>query len=123
MKNNEIMLKQCLLTLCIVIILIAVYFPTRHARHYDYIKIENIYNSLKFENSHFINSNLKDCNYQKVILNNEDVEINSVTTYRNFSKPFAGEFYIKPYQIEYNIQKFLVNLFIIFLAFAIHDIS
>lgn len=94
-NGMKIMLKQCLLTLCIVIIIIAVYFPTRHARRYEYIEIENIYESLKLYNSHFINSNLRDCNYQKIILNNEDVEIDSVTTYRNFSKPFAGEFLIK----------------------------
>lgn len=93
------MLKQCLLTLCIVIIIIAVYFPARHARHYEYIEIENIYKTLELDNSHLISSNLKDCNYQNIILNNEDIEIDSVNTYRNFSKPFTGEFFIKSFKI------------------------
>lgn len=94
----NIMLKECLLTLCLVTVLIyfiiPFYSPSRHARHYEYIDIENIYKSLKLYNSYFVNSNLKDCNYQNIILKNEDVEIDSVATYRNFSTPFAGEFFM-----------------------------
>lgn len=85
------MLKQCLLTLGLVIIAIGVYFPARHARHYEYIKTENVYNSLEIENSPYIDSNLKKCNYQKIIVNNEDIEISSIYEYRNFSNPLAGE--------------------------------
>lgn len=84
----EIMLKRCLLTLGVVIFIIALYSPARHARHYEYVKVENIYNSLELGNKNLI---LKDCNYQDIILNNEDVEVNSVSKPRDFSKPLAGK--------------------------------
>lgn len=84
------MLKRCLLTLGIFIIVVAVYFPTRHARHYEYIEVEDIFNSLELGKSNFINSNLKGCNYKDIILKNEEIDINSVTKFRNFSKLLAG---------------------------------
>lgn len=86
------MLKKCLLSLGLVIIVIAVYFPTRHARHYEYIQINNIFDSLELRISNFYNSNLKGCNYNNIILRNEDIDINSISTAnRNFSEPFAGK--------------------------------
>lgn len=85
------MLKQCLLVLAIVFIIIAVYCPTRHARHYEYIKLAKAHNSLQLENTNFMNLNQNICNYEDIILNNEDVEINSIQVQRNFSKPLTGK--------------------------------
>lgn len=85
------MLKQCLLSLGVVAFVISVYYPTRHARRYEYIETEKIFESLQYENQFFFDSNLKRCNYQNIILNNEDVEIKSISSHRNFSTPFAGE--------------------------------
>lgn len=85
------MLKQCLFFLGVIIIVIAVYCPSRHARRYEFIKTEKISESLNFESSIFFDHSLKSCNYENIILNNEDVNIESVCTHRNFSKPFAGE--------------------------------
>lgn len=84
------MLKQCLVTLGVIIILIAVYFPARHARHYKYIEVENVFNSLQLGTRKYMGSNIG-CSYQNIIINNEDIAINSITKYKNFSKPLAGK--------------------------------
>ncbi|KAJ8943109.1 hypothetical protein NQ318_011875 [Aromia moschata] len=84
------MLKNCLLTIGVVVIIVAVYFPARHARHYSYISTENIYKELVFIQPKNGDYNLKNCTYQDTILNNEDIKITSITKKKKFRKPYAG---------------------------------
>ncbi|CAH1179366.1 unnamed protein product [Phaedon cochleariae] len=84
------MLRQFLIILTIVIIFIAVYFPTRHARHYNYIALQNIANELDLRKPIEIDYNLKNCTYHGVVLNNEDINIDSVYVTKTFNKTFIG---------------------------------
>lgn len=85
------MIKNCLLTIGVVIIIVAIYFPDRHARHYNYINKENILKQIKLQEPTTIYSNLRSCTYQDIILNNVDVEIKTITDYQPFQRPFSGK--------------------------------
>ncbi|XP_044253580.1 beta-1,4-galactosyltransferase 1 isoform X1 [Tribolium madens] len=63
---------------CGIIVTIAIYWPTRHARHYDYIDLKDVYKELQFTQKI---SHLRNCNYKEVILNNTDVEIGEAKSY------------------------------------------
>ncbi|KAJ8964699.1 hypothetical protein NQ314_004691, partial [Rhamnusium bicolor] len=86
----KIMLKNCLLTLGVVIIIVAIYFPTRHARHYNYITIDKIYKEIELRKPKNSESNLKTCTYQELILKNADIEISTVMERKPFQQPYAG---------------------------------
>jgi hypothetical protein len=85
------MTTKCILVVCSVIAAIAIYWPARHARHYDYIDLERVYNELLF--SHIGNSkpNLKNCDYEDVIVNNSDIDVASITVPKHFDRPGLGD--------------------------------
>jgi hypothetical protein len=88
--NRRRMTTKCILVVCSVIAAIAIYWPARHARHYDYIDLERVYNELLF--SHIGNSkpNLKNCDYEDVIVNNSDIDVASITVPKHFDRPGLG---------------------------------
>ncbi|VEN33865.1 unnamed protein product [Callosobruchus maculatus] len=69
----------------LVIIIVAVYFPTRHARHYSYIKVENVASEIEWNAPAEPRS--KNCSYENLILNNVDIDIRSIYDYRGEHKP------------------------------------
>lgn len=87
------MIKNCLLTIGVVIIIVAIYFPARHARHYNYISKENVFSQIKLRETTNSYPNPKSCTYQDIILNNVDVEISTITENKPFQQPFSGELF------------------------------
>ncbi|RZB39740.1 beta-1,4-galactosyltransferase 1 [Asbolus verrucosus] len=88
------MSTKCVLIICSVIAVIAIYSPARHARHYDYIDIEDIYDELVFSRSENAKPNLKNCDYEEAILNNREIEIESINKPNEFYKPGQGGEYV-----------------------------
>lgn len=68
------MTNKCLLIICSFVVLIGIYWPSRHARRYDYILIDKISKELIYDINILINPNLKDCNYDDIISNNINIE-------------------------------------------------
>ncbi|KAJ8922093.1 hypothetical protein NQ315_004025 [Exocentrus adspersus] len=101
------MLKNCLLAISVVLIIVSIYFPARHARHYSYILKDNISSQLKLHEPRNKLPNLKTCTYQNIILNSEDVDINSINERKSFQQPLAGgEF--KPKQCTASINAAII---------------
>ncbi|KAJ3660575.1 hypothetical protein Zmor_005017 [Zophobas morio] len=88
------MTTKCILIVCSVIALIAIYWPARHARHYDYIDLADVYDELLFVHVKTNKPNLKYCDYEDVIVNNSDVDVEEVVEQRRFYRPKNGGEYI-----------------------------
>lgn len=73
-----------------IISLIGIYFPSRHAIRYRYIKDENILSELEAQNSLHTEYNLKNCDYKNLIYNSYDFEIKDIYLQKNFIKPNKG---------------------------------
>ena len=73
-----------------MIALIAIYWPARHARHYDYIDLADVYDELLFVHVKTNKPNLKYCDYEDVIVNNSDVDVEEVVEQRRFYRPKNG---------------------------------
>lgn len=71
------------------IISIAIYWPARHARHYDYIEIDEVHSQLQFVQE-TLPHNTKNCSYESVILRNSDVDFLSVLESKNYLTPEQG---------------------------------
>lgn len=85
------MLNKCFIFVISAVLIVAVYFPARHARHYEYVVDEDILKELvTSKNSQ---GNLKTCSYQNIILNNSDIEFDKFDWKAEFKKPLKGEFY------------------------------
>ncbi|XP_045462996.1 beta-1,4-galactosyltransferase 1 isoform X3 [Harmonia axyridis] len=77
--------------------LIGIYFPSRHARHYECVNIDNILGSLHLESveSNIQNNNLKNCTYETVLFDpNNKIQIKEVIQQRVYSEPTSGGEYI-----------------------------
>ncbi|XP_066258961.1 beta-1,4-galactosyltransferase 6 [Euwallacea similis] len=83
------MLSRCIQLLCVTAVFVAVYFPSRHARHYDYITLENAFQEvvLNYPSS---GSSLQNCTYQDTILNNEVVPVSNISVLQDFIAPLPG---------------------------------
>ncbi|CAH1113238.1 unnamed protein product [Psylliodes chrysocephalus] len=83
------MLKNIVIISTLIIIVIAVYFPSRHARHYNYISVKDMLNELdlKWPQNNRV---LKNCSYNEIVTNDEDIEISSIKDKREFKKPLLG---------------------------------
>ncbi|KAL1497182.1 hypothetical protein ABEB36_008181 [Hypothenemus hampei] len=84
------MLLKCVQLLCVTAIIVAVYFPTRHARHYDYIAIENALKEVVLQSPFSSRRDLKSCTYEDVILNSQPVPMDNITGQQDFIPPLPG---------------------------------
>ncbi|CAG9840993.1 unnamed protein product [Diabrotica balteata] len=73
---------------------VAVYFPSRHARHYSYIPLGDIKNELNLEWPQHVNYDLKNCSYENILRDNNEVDISTITEEKHFLKPLSGGEYI-----------------------------
>ncbi|KAJ8982089.1 hypothetical protein NQ317_011087 [Molorchus minor] len=73
----------------VVIIIVAIYFPTRHARNYSYIPTNRIYKEIVLLKTENQIHNLNRCTYEDLILKNKNIEITSVTEKKEFPKAFS----------------------------------
>ncbi|KAF7267943.1 hypothetical protein GWI33_018887 [Rhynchophorus ferrugineus] len=96
------MITKCVQCICALVIFIAVYFPSRHARHYDYIHLKDVISELVFNiNNKF--SQEKNCEYGALILNNTEIIIADVTQTKYFIPPLiGGEFIPQTFTVEQN---------------------
>lgn len=87
------MLNKCFLGLIGAVLIIAIYFPARHARHYEYVDDGHILNELVVSEPELSNKNdLKSCSYKNLILNSSDIEFVEFYRSAKFEKPRNGEF-------------------------------
>ncbi|XP_060519849.1 beta-1,4-N-acetylgalactosaminyltransferase bre-4 isoform X2 [Cylas formicarius] len=84
------MIIKCVITVAIFFIVIAIYFPARHARRYDYIRLENVSRELVLKVRQGSEENLPKCAYDDVILNNQHIEVSKINYFKTFIKPKAG---------------------------------
>lgn len=85
------MLNKFLLILICTVVLIAIYFPARHARHYEYIDDTHILEELVISQLSS-NDNLSTCSYKNLILNATDIEFEEFYNTVKFKKPLNGKF-------------------------------
>lgn len=93
------MLNKCFLVLISAVVIIAIYFPARHARHYDYIDDKYILNELvisKTSNS----DNLKRCSYENLVLNSSDIEYEGFYRKTGYEQPLKGKFQLSFPQVK-----------------------
>ncbi|XP_060519848.1 beta-1,4-N-acetylgalactosaminyltransferase bre-4 isoform X1 [Cylas formicarius] len=88
------MIIKCVITVAIFFIVIAIYFPARHARRYDYIRLENVSRELVLKVRQGSEENLPKCAYDDVILNNQHIEVSKINYFKTFIKPKAGGEYV-----------------------------
>lgn len=86
------MFSKCLLAVLCVVLIIALYFPARHARHYEYVDDNDILNELVITEELATRNDLKSCSYKNLILNGSDVEFGEFYRSVQFEKPENGEF-------------------------------
>ncbi|XP_057661674.1 beta-1,4-galactosyltransferase 2 isoform X1 [Diorhabda carinulata] len=84
------MIKNLLIVIGFLILVIAVYYPSRHARRYDYISVEDIPNELNLHWPQFIDYHLKNCSLQNILVNSKEIDISSITKEKYFQKPLTG---------------------------------
>lgn len=86
------MLNKCFLVLICAVLIIAIYFPARHARHYEYVDDKYVLEELVI--SEIPNKdNLKACRYKSLVLNNTDIEFEEFFKRTEFQKPLKGKFH------------------------------
>ncbi|XP_050309621.1 beta-1,4-galactosyltransferase 1 [Anthonomus grandis grandis] len=69
---------QLLCTLAVFVAILAVYFPTRHARHYVYISPEDAVKEIVLNRQEKIPKNLPNCSYNQVLLTSKLIDINEI---------------------------------------------
>ncbi|XP_050518661.1 beta-1,4-galactosyltransferase 2-like [Diabrotica virgifera virgifera] len=84
------MIKNVVAFITLLIIAIAVYFPSRHARHYSYIPLDDIKDELDLEWPQYVNYDLKNCSYENILRDNNEVDISTITEEKQFEKPLSG---------------------------------
>lgn len=97
------MTTKCLLVFCGFIVIIAVYFPARHARHYDFIQPNEVLNEILLHDFSTDEHNLKNCTYKNVIQKNTEIEIDEI--YKNlndYEKPDAGNVFLLIYTSSFH---------------------
>ncbi|KAJ8922144.1 hypothetical protein NQ315_004079 [Exocentrus adspersus] len=82
--------KYLLIVTTIIFSYFYTYSPNRHARRYTYIAKEDILNHMKFRHPENVSTALKSCTYQDIILENEFIEIVTITQNKSFQKPLSG---------------------------------
>lgn len=85
------MLNKCFIVLICAIVIIAIYFPARHARHYEYIDDKYVLEELVISESSNKN-NLKACSYEKQVFNNTDIQFGEFYKRIRYQKPAKGKF-------------------------------
>lgn len=85
------MFNKCLVAFGLVAF-IAIYFPARHARHYNYVENEKILQELVPAKGINVNSNLKICTYEHVVLNGTEIEYNQIYTAKHIDTTLKGTF-------------------------------
>lgn len=85
------MLKNILVILGSVIIIIGLFFPTRHASYYSYVPTEDITKELLYSKNAVINSKLPNCSYESLILNRRIIEVDQIFERKKFDKPLKGK--------------------------------
>lgn len=84
--------KNVGLVTIVIGILIGIYFPSRHARHYEYVAINSILNNLHFE-SIFPNINIKNCTYDDIIFaSDNEIRIDDITQLKVHLEPKSGKY-------------------------------
>ncbi|CAG9760610.1 unnamed protein product [Ceutorhynchus assimilis] len=86
------MLTTCIQLLCLTALFVAVYFPARHARHYEYVAQENVLKEIVLNNHpHF--SNKPNCTYEDIVSSSHVIQVSDITKQQNYIAPlFGGEF-------------------------------
>ncbi|KAL3285421.1 hypothetical protein HHI36_019523 [Cryptolaemus montrouzieri] len=86
--------KNAGLIIIVSAIIIGIYFPSRHARHYSCVKNENVLDSLYYEQK-MAHHNLKNCNYEDVVfMPGNDISIEDVSDEKIYLKPLPGGEYL-----------------------------
>lgn len=88
------MLTKCVQLLCVTAVFVAVYFPARHARHYDYVTLENAIKEIVLRAPGTALLGSRNCTYRNVILNNEEIPVSNITKNSYFVQPLPGGEYI-----------------------------
>ncbi|XP_044766727.1 beta-1,4-galactosyltransferase 6 isoform X2 [Coccinella septempunctata] len=71
-------------------ILVGIYFPSRHARHYECVKVDGILRSLHFESS-VQNNNLKNCTYENLLsASTNEIRVDDISQQKSISAPSSG---------------------------------
>lgn len=83
-KNTRILI------LCVIIIVVAIYFPTRHARHYDYIENSKVLDELVASNSRYNKTHVRFCSYADIVLNNTENKYSEVYKEQKFDQNVKG---------------------------------
>ncbi|XP_017774070.1 PREDICTED: beta-1,4-galactosyltransferase 6 [Nicrophorus vespilloides] len=84
------MLKQLIIVIVVFIIATTVYHPDRHAKHYDYIEDTEVLNELIPDPRIRKETNLGDCNYEEILLNNVEIYAGDVYKSYGFHLPNEG---------------------------------
>lgn len=67
------MFTKCLVVFGLIV-LIGIYFPTRHARHYKYVEDHEILDELIKLNRNSLETNLNVCSYEDIVLNGSEID-------------------------------------------------
>lgn len=88
----DIVKNTRIVVLCaIIIIIVAVYFPARHARHYDYIEDSKVLNELvAASNTRQNEGNMRFCSYEDIVLNNTENEYSEIYKVQKFERNIRG---------------------------------
>lgn len=79
-----------IVVLCVIIIAVAIYFPARHARHYDYIEDSKVLDELVVSSTRHNESNLRFCTYEDIIANNRENEYSEIYEVQKFEGNIKG---------------------------------
>lgn len=81
------MISNIIFYICIFILFIAIYFPTRHARYYKCIDSKDVYDNLFFPNVSVDNLQQQICIYKQTLTS--DI-VEDLSTLRIYNKPQVG---------------------------------
>ncbi|XP_030761109.1 beta-1,4-N-acetylgalactosaminyltransferase bre-4 [Sitophilus oryzae] len=89
------MITRCVRIICALVICVAVYFPARHARHYEYIPLKKVIQELTFvDGTPHSENHLRNCSYEDLILKSKEVPVSDITKPKKFELPLRGGEYI-----------------------------
>lgn len=85
------MLNKYFLLIVCVVVLVAIYFPNRHARHYSYVHDNNVLHELIPSTGKNDPTNLKICSYEQIISNGSEVDRNNIYRVQYFDNTLKGK--------------------------------
>ncbi|CAG9856123.1 unnamed protein product [Phyllotreta striolata] len=89
------MWKNVVVASTLLIIFVAVYFPSRHARQYNYIPVKEMVDELDLKRAQSNNAlhSEKHCTFNELMGKVEDIDTSSINDRKVFKKPqLGGEF-------------------------------